>query len=199
MPREREEGGKFARAVIPAFRREGGSDDAMARLPGPVWVRRAIPSRLRALPARRCPSDMWCDPSSALQRPGELAVGRTFGGYPTDGHSTVMVLGWVVGTGWQRINAVVGCKARLYSENRSPGAVWPWGREITGRDFAAGCYGRGRGIVQVGPAYKWNQTLVRAGSRVLIVEPQMSVVDCAATGRPARKRLVGQIPFPRPS
>ena len=154
MPREREEGGKFDRAVIPDFRREGGSDDAMALLPGPVRVRRAIPSRPRALPARRCPSDTRRVPSSALQRPGESAAGRTFGDYPTDGHSTLMVLGWVVGTGWQRINAVVGCKARLYSQNRSPGAVWPWGREITGRDFATGCYGRGTGIVQVGPAYQ---------------------------------------------
>jgi hypothetical protein len=65
-----------------------------------------------------------------------------------------MVLDWVVGTGWQRINASMGCEVRLYSHNRSPGAVWPGGREITGGDFAAGCYGRGRGIVQVGSAYQ---------------------------------------------
>jgi hypothetical protein len=35
-PRESEEGGEFARVVIPAFCREDGSDDAMARLADPT-------------------------------------------------------------------------------------------------------------------------------------------------------------------
>jgi hypothetical protein len=74
IPREREEGGEFAKAVIPAFCREGGSDDTMARLPGPVRVQRAIQARPGDLPARRCPSDTQRAPSSALQRPGVSAA-----------------------------------------------------------------------------------------------------------------------------
>jgi hypothetical protein len=79
-PREREEGGKFTKAVIPAFRREDMSDDTIVRLPGPVRVRRAIPARPLAIPTRRCPSDTRRAPNSALQRlGGSMARWTSFG------------------------------------------------------------------------------------------------------------------------